>query len=194
MQQLRSPQQFTEEWVTIYEFRESALEYYVCVTIPIPPKNAPTIITTNNWADDALYTRAKLLNRNSREFLSLTFKRRYEAFFISNDYMKKDDEIIARRETLDEGGTRGERYLVKSKYMLDYLRFTKQELVFAFRSHRFSERFLSELGFKESKKEFNSKKNNYFFQCRSVSQRELAQRPRAKSFSIVFGKCICLAP
>ena len=194
MYQLENPTKFNEEWTTIFESKDSYLEHYICVSIPIGLNSFPKISSTYNWGTDDQYTHKKVLYRNGKEFLSLTFRRHYDIFYAHNEYMTKKNEIFAKRVSVDEGGTQSETYLVKSIHLVNYLKLTKQNMVFAYRSHRYSERILNEFGINEIMQEHATDRNNYFQQYKSLEAHNNHQRSRAKSFSIVFGKCVSLAP
>jgi len=120
--------------------------------------------------------------------LSISFRRFYKIFLIGNEYMSKSEKFYARMDLIDQYGIKGKRCYVLTKELKKYLKSTNQLLLYGIISHRYSEREIEEFGLNKSGDNHSSDRKNYFFKIQSTTNRELYNRPRARSMSIIFGK------
>jgi len=181
---------FKKEWTIIYESRESSLEHFTYLSIPIKLSCKDSVIQYVSWSNDDENTLKSLLQFNGKQFMSLSFRRYFELYYWGDEYYSKSKEKYAILEKDDIAGMKYKKCSVRTDKLKEYLRFTKQLLLLGFRSHRYSERSLSEFGLKKSEKKFSSERSNYILNYQGMTNRELSNRPRAKSMSMVFGKYI----
>ena len=182
--------QLKNEWTIVYESRESSLEHYNYLAIPVKYNSTESIFGYESWGDDDKNTLKNLLNFNGKQFLSLSFRRYFNLNYWMDTYISKSNEKYAIMEKDNIGGTEYKKCLIRTDKLEEYLRYSKQLLLFGLRSHRYSERFLPELGVKNLDKKFVSRRFNYILHYQKMSNRELKYRPHAKSMSLVFGKYI----
>jgi hypothetical protein len=188
---LQRTKNLNEEWTTVYESRESPLELLTLISIPIQLGRIRGTMKTSNWDFDMDCSSPKLL---SGSYLSISFCQRFAISLHSNSYQTISRNVIAKREFIERAGTQSIAIQVKTEAILSFLEQTKRCMLIGLRSHRFSERPLSEFGLKVKKTDFCSSRANYFLQFLRPPSHQVDCRPRAKSMSILFGKAMVLSP
>ncbi|MCH7965682.1 MAG: hypothetical protein IH852_17295 [Bacteroidetes bacterium] len=179
-----------DQWTIVYEKRMSANEHFVYLSIPIA-KHHNSIINDYNWGSDDKFTKKRVLHLNGKHFLSVSLRRPYDLYLFGNEYRQKNNpKVYAIIEKSDLGETEIVKCSILTDVLVEYLKNTKQVLLYGIRSHRYSERYLKEYGLRKHQKDFTSNRKNYIYLVQQLSKREKEQRFRANSMSMTFGKYI----
>jgi hypothetical protein len=177
------------KWTILFEKRMSAIEHYTYLSIPIAKTHSSKIIHNYNWGSDDSFTKKNIFHLNGKQFLAVGFRRQYNLYLFGNEYREKNKpKVFAKIERDDLGETEIIRCSILTNILAEYLKDTKQDLLFGIRSHRYSERYLSEFGLRKKQTDFKSNRKNYFYLLQTPTKMEKLRRFRAKSMSMVFGK------
>jgi len=103
-------------------------------------------------------------------------------------YFSQDHKEYSKLEIDDNLWSKTKKCFVLTEALIEYMKSTKQTLLFGIRSHRFTERNLNEYGLKLFGEKVKSSIKNYSWNVQSVEDSRGRFHTQIKSMSIVFGK------
>lgn len=179
------------EWVPVYESRNSYVEHFYGLLLPVSPLQSVNSMNDPSWGGDFGRTGGKIAEVRLRRthFLGLRFRRCLELELATSGYFQNGTPITQRK--IQDGDTlKSDTIFVRRDAVLNFLQETKQVLLWCIRSQRYSERELKEFGMERKSDRRRQQSYHYAFEQANVNQDQNAERPRMSTMTQVFGKCL----
>lgn len=184
-----------DEWISVYERRDSYVEHFLGFLLPVSPQRAAKTMTDPSWSRDFDYSSGQIakVRLSHTHYLGLRFRRLLALEFGPLGYYLIDDgatKSVARREIHDRDAGKSDKILVRRGAILAFIQSTKQILLWCVRSQRYSERKPNELGLELHAERFRKECYCYDFERMILNGSQKAERPRMATMTQVFGKGI----
>lgn len=181
--------------VTILERRESYVEYLAAYAIPIPISRLKITFSDVSWGSEFNHSKSPIVKRRSAHFLSLKFRRMFNPWFSGSCYYDEtQSNIIAREEKEISSICKNIKILVSKEVVCDFLKETRQALLWCIRSHRDSERSWNEFGKDFQNQTFKGETYHYVQERIDYEAKPARDRPRMHSGTLLFGKWLMYKP
>jgi len=184
------------EWIPVYVCRNSYIEHFYGLLLPVSFQRAPKTMKDLLWAQDFDYSRAQIakVRLKHTHYLGLRFRRLLALRFGTSGYFAHDKGISKQitQRVVKEGDTgKSDTILVRRDAVLDFIQRTEQVLLWCVRSVRYSERRLEDFGMEVKPDRILSEgRYCYDFEQRNLYPVQKNERPRMETMSQVFGKRI----
>lgn len=179
---------YSEEYTLIYESIDNAFEHLVYYPIPIPVKKINSIMNYETWGENFDLTKQKVLLFNGSHYLSLSFRRHFKIELHYKKYFSESQKEYSKLEVDENQWSKSKKCFVFTDALIEYLKSSKQTLLYGIRSHRYSERNLDEFDLKTFGDKYKSSVKNYSWYVQPVQDRGSTYHQQIKCMSIVFGK------
>jgi hypothetical protein len=148
---LKTPGAWLKAFVPIHEERRSYVEDFVWQCFPISQRYAKTALGQASWPQSMSMVAFQLIRRTSRDFLSRKVRHRLALEHGRRAYMTEDGRTVAQVSSSGSSFETIERIVIRKDSLAQVLNGTPSRLaLWLFRSYRFSERALPELGLRNS--------------------------------------------
>ena len=184
-----------DEWISVYERRDSYVEHFLGFLLPVSPQRAAKTMTDPSWGRDFNYSGGQIAKVRLRHtnYLGLRFRRFFALEFGPCNYHLIDNGVrqcIARREIHERDTGTSDKIFVWREVVLAFAQGTNQALLWCVRSQRYSERGPKELGLELGAERFRQERYCYDFEQINLNGSQKAERPRMATMTQVFGKGI----
>ena len=188
---LANVSRLTSEWIAVEERRDSYVEHFFAILVPIRRSRARVTLSEVSWSDDFDYTNGRVSRTliGKRQYLSLRFRRFFNLSFGGANYLANGEAIVRRERTQCDAG-KTDVILARRDFVANFLKESKQEALWCIQSQRYSERSLSEFGLEPTKSYERTATSHYFWEHSRIPQHHIEERPRMASFSQILGKCL----
>ncbi len=192
---ITDPEVWREDMVPVSVERISYLEYYVGYLLPLGPRQIVSTLNHTSWARDFDRARYRIGFRFGGHFLSRSFRRALN--LTSNEGRCSDaegQEAATHRSGSFHAGAphiRESITFVRRDLLSRFLKDKAQDVLYCFRSHRFSERGTTELRLTLGSANVRAARWRYEQEFRDISDGQnstIFYRDRMRTFSFLFGK------
>lgn len=193
---ITEPRVWEEEFIPVFQERDSYIEHYVGYCFPLGPQQARQSLRDTNWGYDAERSKPQIARCTENDFLSCAFRKFARLRGRGPLYRDEEGNLIARHE-IKNTFVKEKSLFVRRDKVIDFLNAKRKVLLFCFRSHRFSEKSLDELGTHAIYETYRDTNWHYIKERRDISDgqnRSIFERHRANTFSSMFGKSLIIAP
>lgn len=180
---------YNKEWLTVYKRRDSYVEHFFASYVPVPAQkltkamNEPALGGISNYSR-AVIAEVRIKHTN---YLGLPFRRALKLTLRGGAYFA-GNTLIAERKTQEMEFIKEDAITVRRDAVLEFLRDTKQVLLWCAESHRYSERKPEELNF-DTKPDWVKRDGcNYIFEQMKLNEDQQEERPRMLSMNQIYGK------
>ena len=184
-----------DEWISVYESRDSYIEHFLGLLLPVNSQRAAKTMSDLSWGRDFDYSGGQIakVRLKHTHYLGLRFRRLLALEFGPCSYFLIEKDVtkrIARREVHERDTGKSDKIFVRREAVLNFVQSTKQVLLWCVRSQRYSERKLDELGLEVKAERFRQECYCYDFERMNLNGGLKAERPRMATMTQVFGKGI----
>ncbi|MGH7950646.1 MAG: hypothetical protein ACREFE_01825 [Limisphaerales bacterium] len=186
---------YKADFIPILERRESYIEYFAAYCVPVPINHIKAAFADASWGNEYDLSRNPIMKHGATHYLSLKFRRMFKPCLLNPCYYDEtQSHIIARRKKQITAICKNEKILVSKMLIHDFLKETRQALLWCIRSHRDSERSWSEFGNEFQNQTFKSETYNYLQERIDYEAKPARDRPRMQSGTLLFGKFLICKP
>jgi hypothetical protein len=179
------------EWMTVEEQRDSYIEHFLAILVPIRRSRALVTLSEVSWSEDFDYSNGLISRRSfgKRQYLSLKFRRAFNLSFGGCNYVSNGATVV-KREKAESDAEKRDVISAHRELVVQFLRESKQQALLCIRSQRYSERSLAEFGLEISRGYQRTATSHLFWEHSTVPYLQARNRPRMACFSQIFGKCL----
>jgi len=192
---ITEPRVWEEEFIPVFQERDSYIEHYVGYCFPLGPQQTRQLLRDTNWSYDAERSKPRIARCTENDFLSRAFRNFARLRGHGPLYRDEEGNLIAKHEIKDTF-VKEKSLFVRRDKVIDFLNAKRKVLLFCFRSHHFSEKSLDELDSDTIYETCRDTNWHYIKERRNISDdqnRDRFERPRANTFSLMFGKSLIIA-
>ena len=188
---LANVSRLSSEWIAVEERRDSYVEHFFAILVPIRRSRARITLSQVGWSDDFDYTNGRVSRTliGKRQYLSLKFRRFFNLSFSGTNYFADGTPVVKREKTQCDAG-KTDVILARKEFVAQFLKESKQEALWCIRSQRFSERSLAEFGLEPLNDYVKGVTYHFLREHSNLSHSQSQDRPRMAAQSQIFGKCL----